>query len=104
MTTCEETRERLPEHVLGTLDETTDLAVRRHLRGCAGCRTEMGALGDGLALFAQAAHDAPPPPELQDRVLSQLADEWRDTTEAEAHPADPRSGRGCRHRSLAYAF
>ena len=103
MTSCEETRERLPEHVLGTLDDTTDLALRRHLRGCAGCRAEMGALGDGLALFAQAAHDAPPPPELEDRVLSQLADEWRDTTEADAHPAAARRGRGLRRLGAAAA-
>lgn len=86
MTTCEEVRERLPEHVLGTLDEIQDLAVRRHLRGCAGCRREMAALGDGVALFARAVHDRTPPPELKDRVGAALAQEWKDA------PA-PASGR-----------
>ena len=62
MTTCEEVRERLPEHVLGTLDEPHDLSVRRHLRGCAGCRREMAALGDGVAMFARAVHDSHPRP------------------------------------------
>ena len=84
MTTCEEVRERLPEHVLGTLDETHDLAVRRHLRGCAGCRREMAALGDGVALFARAVHDRTPPPELKDRVGTALAQEWKDAPAAES--------------------
>jgi hypothetical protein len=85
--TCEEVRERLPEHVLGTLDDVSDLAIRRHLRGCAGCRHEMDALGEGLALFARAAHDTEPPPELEDRVMTTLADEWRDASPTNATPA-----------------
>ena len=32
--TCDEVREVLPEHLLGTLDGPEDLEVRRHLRGC----------------------------------------------------------------------
>lgn len=84
MTTCDEIRERLPEHVLGTLDETEDLRVRRHLRGCAGCRTEMETLADGLALFAHAAHDAQPPSDLEDRVLTTLSEEWREAVPAPA--------------------
>lgn len=92
MTTCERVRERLPEHVLGTLEESDDLALRRHLRGCAGCRAEMGALDDGLASFAAAAHDAEPPGELQDRVRSTLQAEWRDAPPAQP-PADARQGR-----------
>jgi anti-sigma factor RsiW len=91
VTTCERVRERLPEHVLGTLEEADDLAVRRHLRGCAGCRAEMDALDDGLASFARAAHDAEPPAELQERVRSTLAAEWRD-----APPADVASGADAR--------
>ncbi len=85
--TCDEVRERLPEHVLGTLDDVSDLAIRRHLRGCAGCRREMEVLGEGLALFAHAAHDAEPPPELEDRVLGTLADEWRDASPSPARSA-----------------
>ena len=89
MTTCARVRERLPEHVLGTLDEQDDAAVRRHLRGCGGCRAEMSALGEGMASFARAAHDEPPPEELEDRVLAVLDEEWR--AEAEAEPARRRT-------------
>jgi hypothetical protein len=82
--TCDRVRERLAEHVLGTLNDVDDLAVRRHLRGCAGCRREMDALGDGLAMFARAAHDTEAPPELHDRVISTLTDEWKDAVPAPA--------------------
>lgn len=80
--TCDEVRELLPEHLLGTLEGPEDLEVRRHLRGCGGCRTEMTALSEGVDWFALAAHDRPPPPELHDRVLTTLEEEWRDTGEA----------------------
>ena len=55
--TCDEVRELLPEHLLGTLDGPEDLEVRRHLRGCAGCRTDMAGLSEGVEWFARAAHD-----------------------------------------------
>jgi predicted anti-sigma-YlaC factor YlaD len=74
---CEEVRDRLPDHALGTLDETEDLRLRRHLRGCAQCRRELAAIGEGLTMFAAAAHDRRPPPELRERVLTTLTDEWR---------------------------
>jgi len=76
MTTCDEVRDQLPEHVLGTLDDVRDRSVRTHLRGCAGCRQELVALGDGMALFSRAAHDRTPPPELEDQVRTVLAQEW----------------------------
>jgi hypothetical protein len=85
--TCDEVRERLPEHVLGTLDDVGDLAIRRHLRGCAGCRHEMDALGEGLVMFAHAAHDTEPPAELHERVMGTLADEWRDVAPVPSTPA-----------------
>jgi hypothetical protein len=72
---CGEVRELLPEHVLGTLPPEDDAAVRRHLRGCGGCRREMTVLGEGLATFSRAAHQADPPPELRERVLAAIADE-----------------------------
>ena len=75
--TCEEVRNRLSEHALGTLEPAGDAGVRRHLRGCAQCRRELAAIGDGLAMLAAAAHDRTPPPELRDRVLGVLAQEWR---------------------------
>jgi hypothetical protein len=75
--TCDEVRDRLSEHALGTLDAVEDARIRRHLRGCAQCRRELVAIGEGLAMFAAAAHDRTPPPELRDRVLGVLAEEWR---------------------------
>lgn len=83
--TCDEVRELLPEHLLGTLEGPEDLEVRRHVRGCAGCRGEMVALADGVASFARAAHDHPTPPELRDRVITVLEQDWRDADE----PASP---------------
>jgi anti-sigma factor RsiW len=78
--TCDEVRELLPEHLLGTLAEPEDVEVRRHLRGCAGCRTQMTALSEGVDWFARAAHDRTPPPELRDRVMTTLEQEWGDAT------------------------
>ncbi len=75
--TCDELRDRLSEHALGTLAEADDAPIRRHLRGCAQCRRELAAIGEGLTMFAAAAHDRPPPMELRDRVLSVVAEEWR---------------------------
>ncbi len=77
--TCEDVRSLLAEQALGTLTGADDLAVRRHLRSCAGCRAELAALGEGLAMFARAAHDQEPPSELAPRVLTVLEEEWRDT-------------------------
>ena len=76
--TCDEVRELLPEHLLGTLDGPEDLEVRRHLRGCAGCRTDMAGLSEGVEWFARAAHDRPPPTELHQRVMTTLEQEWAD--------------------------
>jgi hypothetical protein len=76
--TCEQVRERLAEHVLGTVEGADDIALRRHLRACSSCRAEMAALGEGLALFSRAAHDQLPPDDLQDRVRAVLSEEWRD--------------------------
>jgi hypothetical protein len=78
--TCDEVRDLLPEHLLGTLEPASDRAVREHLRGCAACRAEADGLGDGLASFARAAHDREPPPELRERVLAVLEEESRDAT------------------------
>jgi hypothetical protein len=72
---CDEVRDLLPEHLLGTLEPDADRRVRAHLRGCASCRAEAAGLGDGLASFARAAHDREPPPELRERVLTVLEEE-----------------------------
>ena len=47
--TCDEVRELLPEHLLGTLEGPEDLEVRRHLRGCASCRDERMKLEEGVS-------------------------------------------------------
>jgi anti-sigma factor RsiW len=74
--TCDETREHLADHLLGTLEPDADGAVRRHLRGCASCRAEMTALAEGVTTLAAASHDVAPPPELRGRVLDVLTEEW----------------------------
>lgn len=80
--TCDEVRERLSDHLLGTLADADSEAVASHLRGCAACRAEVAALGDGLAAFASAAHDRPPPDELAQRVSEVLDAEWRSAPKA----------------------
>src|SRR4029079_11145361 len=75
---CEDVLLLLPDHALGTLSETEEAAVRRHLRGCGACRSDALALDRGVAMFASAAHAADPPPELRGRVMDALADEWAD--------------------------
>jgi anti-sigma factor RsiW len=84
--TCEEVREQLAEHLLGTLEPAVDADVRRHLRGCTSCRAEMSALADGVSTFAVAAHNVEPPDVLRPRVLAVLEEEWSDA----AHEAPRR--------------
>ena len=82
--TCEQVREQLAEHLLGTLDETADGEVRIHLRGCGTCRAELRAMADGVGTFATAAHDVDPPEDVRERILRVLRDEWSD-----AGPVEP---------------
>lgn len=91
---CEEIRQFIPDLVLGTLSETESAAVRRHLRGCSSCRADAVELDEGVSLFAQAAHDAEPPPELRDRVMSVLGEEWAES------PARPHRAR----RRITFAW
>jgi hypothetical protein len=67
----------LPDHALGSLDLHEEQVVRHHLRGCAACRRELAALGEGVDVFA-AALARPAPPDLRDRVVGALAEEWAD--------------------------
>ena len=85
--TCEQVLDRLPDFVLGTVSEIEAADIRRHLRGCGACRADAASMDQGVSLFASAAHEVDPPPELKDRVLSVLADEWRET------PARPQRAR-----------
>jgi hypothetical protein len=93
--TCDEVREQLAEHLLGTLEPNTDAAVRAHLRGCAACRRDREALEEGVAVFARAAHEVPPPEDLRDRTLGVLDEEW------ETQPPSKRDARQPVPRSLA---
>jgi hypothetical protein len=77
--TCDEVRDLLPEHLLGTLEGSEDLEVRRHLRGCAACRDERMKLEEGVSALSRAVHDQEPPSELRDRVLGALGEEWEET-------------------------
>jgi hypothetical protein len=74
--TCDEIRDVLAEHRLGTLGPEEDQRVREHLRGCASCRAEAATLDEGVGSFARASHDREPPAELRDRVVRVLAEEW----------------------------
>lgn len=98
MTTCDDVRARLPDFVLGSPGERDDLDVRRHLRGCAACRRELDALGEGSGVFASTL-ERPAPPELHTRVMAVLAEEW--TEGNAAAPAPP--GRSV-HRGWRIAF
>ncbi len=96
---CEEARAQLPDYALGTLPEIEAAAVRRHLRGCSGCRSEAATLDEGVALFASSAHETEPPPELRDRVMTVLTEEWSET----ASPPHLRPGVVSRWPAMAAA-
>ncbi len=74
--TCEQVRELLPEHLLGSLEGSIDTPLRRHLRGCAECRAERMRLEDGVATLSHATHNQDPPEQLRRRVLDVLSEEW----------------------------
>jgi hypothetical protein len=86
---CDEILPQLPDHALGTLPETDVARIRRHLRGCAACRAEAAQLDRGVATFASVVHVADPPPELRDRVMAVLSEEW---SEAPTSNRDRRLG------------
>lgn len=100
--TCDEVRDLLPEHLLGTLEGPEDLEVRQHLRGCAACRQERMKLEEGVSALSRAVHDQEPPPELRDRVLGTLGEEWEESGRVLATPV-PSRGTG-RDRSPWRAF
>ena len=82
--TCDQVRELLPEQLLGSLDGPEELEVRRHLRGCAACRSDRAALEEGMAALSHATHDLAPPPELRSKVLGTLVQEWSEPVVAVA--------------------
>lgn len=83
---------RLPDlHVdlgaflLGRLDDAEHETFEEHLRGCARCRAEAGALLEAGSLLQVTAPVAPPP-ELRDRVLEAIHRETPDDVAAVALP------------------
>ena len=103
MTNCDDVRPLLPDFVLGSLEGAGDLDVRRHLRGCSGCRRELDALREGVGVFASTM-ERTAPTELHDRVMHVLAEEW---TEADGSSRSrghvPRGWRVTMAASLALA-
>ena len=102
MTTCEDVRPQLPDFVLGSADDPGDLEVRRHLRGCGACRRELEALHDGLRVFGSTL-ERPAPPELRDRVMAVLSEEWTDAGVPGRSAPVPRGWRVVIAASLALA-
>jgi len=103
VTTCDDMRALLPDFVLGSTSDADDLEVRRHLRGCGGCRRELEALHDGLRVFGSTM-ERPAPPELRDRVMTVLEDEWTENDTARQPVPLPRRWRVAVAASLAAAF
>lgn len=93
--TCEGATALLPDYVLGTMAKSDQAEVRAHLRGCSVCRRQAAELEEGVATFARAAHHVDPPPDLRDRVMGVLGEEWAE------RPAPPPFWSGGRFRSLA---
>lgn len=81
MTTHDDVRALLPDAALGSPTEVEDTAVRQHLRGCASCRHELEALRDGLGVFTSTL-ERPAPPELRERVMNVLTEEWSESVRA----------------------
>jgi predicted anti-sigma-YlaC factor YlaD len=86
---CDQVRDQLAEHLLGTVGPEEDLAVRMHLRGCGDCRRELSELEQGLSTFALAAHQATPPAQLRERVLTVLEEERADHPPVRARRLTP---------------
>ncbi len=101
--TCDEVRDLLPEHLLGSLDDTSDARVRKHLRGCADCRAERLRLEDGVAALSHATHEQDPPESLRRHVLDVLAEEWDEPVAQPPAPAGSSGGHGAAWRWLAVA-
>jgi len=103
VTNCDDVRPLLPDFVLGSLDGAGDLDMRRHLRGCSGCRRELDALREGVEVFASTM-ERTTPTDLHDRVMNVLSEEW---TEADGSSKSrgrvPRRWRTAMAASLALA-
>lgn len=102
MTTCEDVRPLLPDHVLGSTEAADDLVIRRHLRGCGACRRELDALRDGLGVFGSTLERVAPA-EVRDRVLEALSEEWAESGAGRRRAPLPRAWRLAVAASLSLA-
>ena len=104
MTTCDDVRTLLPDFVLGSTERRDELDLRRHLRGCGACRRELDALREGLGVFASTL-ERTAPPELRDRVMNVLSEEWTEAIESPRSRAPaPRGWRIAFAASIALAL
>jgi hypothetical protein len=103
VTTCEDVRPYLPDFVLGAAESEDDRTVREHLRGCGSCRRELDALEEGLGVFGSTL-ERPAPPELHERVLTVLAEEWAEGRPDRGRAPVPRVWRVAVAASLAVAI
>ena len=82
---CRQWRERLGALVLGRLSDEERTATEAHLEGCEACRSEANSLAAIAGLLplvdpANVVGPAPaPPPELGNRIASQIARESRES-------------------------
>jgi hypothetical protein len=104
VTTCDDVRTLLPDFVLGSTERRDELDLRRHLRGCGACRRELDALREGLGVFASTL-ERTAPPELRDRVMNVLSEEWTEAIESPRSRAPaPRGWRIAFAASIALAL
>jgi hypothetical protein len=103
VTTCEEVRALLPDFALSSQEGRDEPEVRRHLRGCGSCRRELDALREGLGVLASTL-ERPAPPELRDRVMRVLSEEWTERIEpSRTRASAPRGWRIAVAASIALA-
>lgn len=94
----------LPDFALGSQEGRDDLEVRRHLRGCGACRRELEVLREGVGVFASTL-ERPAPPELRDRVMHVLSEEWTEKIEpSRTRATAPRGWRMAVAASIALAI
>jgi len=96
--TCTETRDRLPEHVLGVTRGRDRRDVERHLTWCAACRKEFDELARAASVLPYALEPADPPEELEDWVVATV------TRAARARRPAARRGRAIAGALLAAAI
>jgi hypothetical protein len=104
VTTCDDVRTQLPDFVLGSTERRDELDLRRHLRGCGACRHELDALREGVGVFASTL-ERTAPPELRDRVMNVLSEEWTEAIESpRSRTPAPRGWRIAFAASIALAL